>query len=284
MRKRIATTLLVGLGLAAACAQLAHAQRLTTEQDAVVYIYSAFISQADPGVMAPKVAVGPELAQRLALPAGSEGPVVYRALIEITGGRTVDVRKATPAEIAAYGMRPGLDSRHPLYALEAGGESYLLQYDLQRLRIAFVGQLGLPDPQQRVLAKSSEPRPAAPVRMTWTALFDFDSAALTADTRARLEAEIGPRLAGIELRRIRLSGYADPIGAAAYNQRLSEKRADALREYFVEQGIDAARIEVSGNGAAEPVRDCPVGMGRVAVIDCLAPNRRVVVELQGMPR
>lgn len=284
MRKRIATTLLVGLGLAASCAQLAYAQRRATEQDAAVYIYSAFISQADPGVMAPKVAVGPELAQRLGLPAGSEGPAVYRTLIEITGQRTVDVRKATPEEVAAYGMRRGLDSSHLPYVLEAGSEKYLLQYDLQRLRIAFVGQIGLPDPEAHVVTKSIEPKAVTPVSMTWTTLFGFDSAALTADTRARLEAEIGPRLAGIELRRIKLSGYADPIGAAEYNQQLSQQRAEALREYLLGQGIDASRIEVTGYGAVAPERTCAAGLTRLELIECLAPNRRVEVELEGIPR
>lgn len=278
---RIATTLLVGLGLAASCAQLAHAQRRATEQDAAVYIYSAFISQADPGVMAPKVALGPELAQRLGLPAGSEGATVYRSLVDVTHGSSVDVRKATPEEVAAYGMRRGLDSRHPLYALEAGGEKYLLQYDLERLRIAFVGQIGLPDPEQRVATKSV---PVTPVSMTWTALFGFDSAALTAEVRARLDAEIRARLEAIELRRIKLTGYADPIGATEYNKKLSQQRAEALREYLLGQGIDAGHIEVAGYGAAAPARACPAGLARQELIDCLAPNRRVVVELEGLPR
>jgi len=284
MGKRIATTLLVGLALAASCAQLAHAQRRATERDAAVYIYSAFITQADPGVMAPKVALGPELAQRLGLPAGSDGPAVYRTLIEITGQRTVEVRKATPGEIAAYGMRRGLDPRHPLYALEAGGDKYLLQYDLQRLRIAFVGQIGLADPEQRVVTKSIEPKPATPVNMTWTALFGFDSAALSAEARARLDAEIGPRLAGVELRRIKLTGYADPIGTAEYNQQLSQQRAEALREYLLGQGIDASRIEVTGYGAVAPEPACAPGLTRPALIDCLAPNRRVLVEVETLPR
>lgn len=283
MRRLPATTLLVGFALAGWW-PLAHAQRRATEQDAAVYIYSAFITQADPGVMAPKVALGPELVQRLGLAAGGEGPAVYRALIGITAERTVDVRKATPEEVAAYGMRRGLDSRHPLYALETGAEKYLLQYDLQRLRIAFVGQMGLPDPEARVVTKSIEPKTVAPVNMRWTALFGFDSAALSAEARARLDAEITPRLAGMELRQIRLSGYADPVGPADYNQLLSEQRADALREYFVGHGVDARRIELTAHGAAEPVRDCPAGMSRAAFIDCLAPNRRVVVEVETLPR
>lgn len=234
--------------------------------------------------MAPTVALGPELARRLGLPAEGEGATLYRTLIDMTHGRSIDVRQATRDEVAAYGMRRGLDAGHPIYALEAGSEKYLLQYDLQHLRVAFVGQMGLPNPDVApvpVIAKRIEPSPA---RMTWTALFDFDSAALNAEQRARLDAELGRRLEGMELRHIKLTGYTDPIGAVEYNRKLSQQRAEALRQYLLRQGVDAGRIEVAGYGAAPPARDCPAGLSRIELIECLAPNRRVVVEVEALPR
>jgi hypothetical protein len=110
--------------------------------------------------------VAPELEKRLNLATGSDGATVYRALIEATGDKPVDVRKATPAEIAAYGMRRGLDpnASHPLYTLEAGGQKFLVQYDLQKVSIPFVGQLGVPDPEPRIVAKTVEPADPTPVR------------------------------------------------------------------------------------------------------------------------
>jgi hypothetical protein len=129
--------------------------RPVTEAHAVAYIYSAFVTQADPGVMAPKVAVAPELEKRLGIATGSDGATVYRALIEAAGSNPVDVRSATPAEIAAYGMRRGLDpsAPHPLYTIQAGDQKFLVQYDLQNLAIPFVGQLGVPDPEPRIVAR-----------------------------------------------------------------------------------------------------------------------------------
>jgi hypothetical protein len=151
-----AATAVLAIVLAVWGTQATFAQRRAApEVEALAYVYSAFLTQADPGVMANPVVLGPELQRELQLPARADGGRVYEALIARAGKNPVDVRRSTAEEVAAYGARRGFDrgAGLPLYTLEAGSLRYLLQYDLAQLRIAFVGQLGMPDP---------DPRPVAP--------------------------------------------------------------------------------------------------------------------------
>ncbi|RMF97213.1 MAG: OmpA family protein, partial [Candidatus Schekmanbacteria bacterium] len=67
-------------------------------------------------------------------------------------------------------------------------------------------------------------------------------------------------------------GHTDSIGSEKYNQKLSEKRAEAVKNYYVEKGVDASIIEAIGKGESEPVADNKTREGR-------AKNRRVVTEL-----
>jgi outer membrane protein OmpA-like peptidoglycan-associated protein len=62
--------------------------------------------------------------------------------------------------------------------------------------------------------------------------------------------------------KISLVGYTDSRGSEEYNQGLSEKRADAVKTYLVNHGIDAARIQTSGRGEADPIGDNATEKGR----------------------
>jgi OOP family OmpA-OmpF porin len=75
-----------------------------------------------------------------------------------------------------------------------------------------------------------------------------------------------------------VTGHTDLIGSDAYNQKLSERRANAVRKYLAAHGIDATRIKSEGKGKNEPVVDCKGVRGTKSLIECLAPNRRVVVD------
>ena len=279
----------LALALAGACvAQPALGQRRTaTVEDAVSYVYSAFITRADPGVMARRVVVGPELQKNFSLPAEAAGPEVYQALLGALGERAIDVRKARPEDVVAYGKRRGFDpaAPHPLYTVEAGELRFLVHYDLHALSIPFVGQLGVPDPDPKPVAvkvPEPEPKKAERVRLAWAGHFPFGTAELTAELRARLDAELFPELATLaHVDAIRVSGHADRMGTLDYNQRLSEERAAALRDYLVEKGIDPKKIEVFGYGTSMPVKSCEEEKTRAALIDCLAANRRAAVEVQG---
>ena len=280
MRKAIG---MAAIALAVCSAQTVFAQRRpATEADALSYIYSAFLTQADPGVMGKEVVLGPELQRALNLPPTAQGAKVYDALITVAGQKTPEVRKATPQEVAEYGARRGFERGNgALYTLEVGGARFLMQYDLQRINVSFVGQLGLPDPDPRPVALKLDPAPMKKREPAstpqWSAQFEFNSAELSAEMRVALDHEILPKLAKGEIR-VHISGHADRIGNAEYNQKLSERRADALRAYLVAKGVDQSKIEISSYGTTLPAKDCREEKGR-ALIECLAPNRRVVLEI-----
>ena len=108
-------------------------------------------------------------------------------------------------------------------------------------------------------------------------LFAFDKSSLKDGSRPILDevAEKIKQHPDIEL--VMVTGHTDRIGSDAYNQKLSERRANTVKEYLASQGVDASRIQAIGKGESEPVVDC-VGVRGKAAIDCLAPNRRVVVD------
>jgi OOP family OmpA-OmpF porin len=142
-----------------------------------------------------------------------------------------------------------------------------------------------PAPAPAPVVAKPEPKKPAIVNLASTELFEFNKAVLTPDARTRLDSEVIGKLKDVgELRYLNVNGHADRLGSAQYNQQLSEKRADAVRAYLVSKGADASKIETFGFGKTTPVKSCPDGKDRKALIECLAPNRRVVVEIQGTPR
>lgn len=79
-------------------------------------------------------------------------------------------------------------------------------------------------------------------------------------------------------------GYTDRIGSEQYNQKLSEQRAQSVVDYLVSKGIPADKISARGMGKADPVTGstCDNVKARAALIDCLAPDRRVEIEVKGI--
>ncbi len=141
-----------------------------------------------------------------------------------------------------------------------------------------------PAPAPAPVAKP-EPKKPAIVNLASTELFEFNKATLTTEARAKLDGEVLAKLKDLgSLRYIIVNGHADRLGSAQYNQKLSEKRADAVRAYVVSKGADSSKIETLGFGKTLQVKSCPDQKDRKALIECLSPNRRVVVEIQGTPR
>ena len=124
------------------------------------------------------------------------------------------------------------------------------------------------------------PPPPAPrfekVTMAATELFAFDSAKL-APTQTKLDEIARVLNAAPDVNNVVISGYADRIGSAKYNQKLSQQRADSVKEYLVAHGVAANRLSAEGKGSTNPVVTCD-NKKRADLIKCLEPNRRVEVE------
>jgi len=85
-----------------------------------------------------------------------------------------------------------------------------------------------------------------------------------------------------KLELVLVTGHTDRIGSQAYNQKLSERRADAVRNYLVSKGVPRDKIETLGMGKTQPVPGVVCNMKAMKeLIACLAPNRRVEVEVKG---
>ncbi|OON63616.1 flagellar motor protein MotB [Massilia sp. KIM] len=115
------------------------------------------------------------------------------------------------------------------------------------------------------------------VTLEATKLFNFDKAEIILpapkldEIAAALQAD--PSVTDVDI-----TGYTDRLGSEKYNLKLSERRANAVRDYLVSKGIDGNRLKAYGKGEANPiVTDCNQKK-RAELIACLEPNRRVEVE------
>jgi OOP family OmpA-OmpF porin len=127
------------------------------------------------------------------------------------------------------------------------------------------------------------PKPAAQkVTLAADALFDFNKADLRPEGKAKLDKLSGD-IKGIKLEVIIAVGHADRFGTDAYNQKLSEKRAAAVKAYLVSKGVEPNRVYTEGKGEKQPVTkaDQCKGPKSKKVIDCLQPDRRVEIEVIG---
>jgi OOP family OmpA-OmpF porin len=110
-------------------------------------------------------------------------------------------------------------------------------------------------------------------------LFGFDTSKLQEGSKPILDEVVAQLKAHPEFNLVMVNGHTDRIGTEAYNQKLSERRANEVKNYIVSQGIDASRLQAVGKGESEPVAACKGVKGK-KLIECLAPNRRVVISDQ----
>lgn len=118
------------------------------------------------------------------------------------------------------------------------------------------------------------------VAMSSDVLFDFGGYKLSAQAHAMLN-RVTPKLKAMDLDIVLATGHADNIGSDSANESIGLKRANAVRDYFIQAGIPAEKVKVESKGSRESVTtDCDNKKGRV-LRDCLAPDRRVNIVAQG---
>jgi OmpA-OmpF porin, OOP family len=136
-------------------------------------------------------------------------------------------------------------------------------------------------PAPAAAAAPAAPRPAAPAagaaatKVTYAAdaFFAANSAVLKAAGKAKLDDLVG-KVKAINLEVIVAVGHTDSKGNDASNQKLSVRRAEAVKAYLVSKGIEKNRVYTEGKGSKQPVADNKTAEGR-------AKNNRVEIEVVG---
>jgi len=130
--------------------------------------------------------------------------------------------------------------------------------------------------------------PAAPAKCDFSATlsadnsFAFNKSTLTPSARQNLDSAVVAKLgACANVTSVIVTGHTDRLGTQAYNQKLSEKRAEAVQAYLISKGVKADLIDTMGAGKTQPIKSCDDKLGRKKLIECLAPNRRVTVDVKG---
>jgi len=121
--------------------------------------------------------------------------------------------------------------------------------------------------------KPAPPPPPLPARTKIDTLtganFDFNKSTLRPEGKAKIDHAVKVMQEHTDLR-VSVEGYTDSIGADAYNEKLSERRAQTVRDYMVEKGISPSRISTRGFGETKPIASNKTAEGR-------AQNRRVEI-------
>jgi len=115
-------------------------------------------------------------------------------------------------------------------------------------------------------------------------LFGFDKSTVRDEGKTALDG-FARQLDGTRFETVTVEGHTDRLGSTAYNQTLSQQRADAVKAYLVTTGhVDPAKISSVGKSESVPVtkpEDCKGSKATVELIACLQPDRRVEIEVVG---
>jgi OmpA-OmpF porin, OOP family len=115
-------------------------------------------------------------------------------------------------------------------------------------------------------------------------LFGFDRAELDGEGRKRLDDLAQALLGSAFPRSVLIIGHADRLGSAAYNEQLSARRAQAVRDALIEKGVPARLLRVHSKGDSVPLTAGRCGAvggaeAKQTLIACLQPDRRAEIEL-----
>ena len=235
--------------------------------------------------------------QRLSL-LGRAGMQYAHTRTSFAGNRLAAVTNPNPREKKG-GAKVGLGLEYKLseaLALRGEVERYRLndavgnRGEVDLLSLSLVYKLGrpatpafVPAPQPVVVTEApvaapavqpSAPQPVSEkVSFAAEALFDFDKAIVKPEGKAALDALMA-KLQGMNTEVMIAVGHTDSVGSDAYNNKLSLRRADAVKAYLVSMGLDPARLYTEGKGESQPLASNTTAEGR-------AKNRRVTIEVVG---
>ncbi|HZW13905.1 MAG TPA: OmpA family protein [Noviherbaspirillum sp.] len=114
--------------------------------------------------------------------------------------------------------------------------------------------------------------------------FNFNQAVMNNAAKKRIDDEVLSKLGNCEkVDLVLVTGHTDRLGSQQYNQKLSEKRADAVATHLKSKGV-TAEVETLGAGKTQSIKACDDKLPRKQLIECLSPNRRVVIEVRGLAR
>lgn len=232
----------------------------------------------------------------LALGAGAE--------FDKTSSNLASTDRLSPYASAGVGVQMDLNERWSLQADLRKVHGYLRsnQFGFNQASNTYVG-IGLnymfdkpapvirpvaivhtPEPMPEPVVIVPPPAPVVPVpaprfekiTLSATELFAFNSAVLSSP-QPKLDEIVSGLKTDMRVNNVVITGYADRIGSTAYNLNLSEHRANSVKIYLMDRGIDSSRMSALGRGEENPVVNCNQKK-RADLIVCLEPNRRVEIE------
>ncbi|MDE3059914.1 MAG: OmpA family protein [Pseudomonadota bacterium] len=112
-----------------------------------------------------------------------------------------------------------------------------------------------------------------------TVHFGFNKSTLDTNEKAKLDEVSQIIMDSKEVQSVDIVGYADPIGKSSYNKKLSERRAETVKHYLAAKGLKTRKVRVEGLGETDAFAKCDPKMPRDERIACLAPDRRVEIQL-----
>ncbi|MBI4996362.1 MAG: OmpA family protein [Rhodocyclales bacterium] len=115
--------------------------------------------------------------------------------------------------------------------------------------------------------------------------FGFGKAGLSDSAKGQLDAIAKDAMGRCgKVTSVRVVGHTDRIGSVAGNQKLSEQRARDVVSYLQAKGLKADSFEAVGMGKSQPLASvvCSDKLAKAKLVECLAPNRRVTVEIKGV--